>query len=167
MESLVLPTLMCGIILFYFLTSDADEKPRKIEKLTQFGGNKLNIIYPSFTVNNTYSTKENTSMKPKIVLNPIKLSTFIMYDPDAIEPSWIHYLVINIPNGDISKGDEILSYKGPTPPSGTHRYIFEQLEQSNPFTVSLRRSGFNISKFRTNYNLTQIDNKKMFVSHDY
>ena len=165
MESLVLPTLMCGIILFYFLTSDADEKPRKIGKFKQFGSNLLNIIYPLFTVNNSYATKENTSMKPKIRLAPLKLSTFIMYDPDAIKPQWVHHLVINIPNGNLSEGKEILSYKGPTPAgAGTHRYIFEQLEQSYPFTISLSRGGFNISNFIKQKDLIPKGSKIMYVS---
>ena len=164
MESFVIPTLLCGIIIFYFSTSDADEKQIRKENFKQFGGNMLNIQYPSFTVNNSYATKENTEMKPKIRLAPLKLSTFIMYDPDAVKPQWVHHLVINIPNGNLSEGKEILSYKGPTPPSGTHRYIFEQLEQSYPFTISLSRGGFDINNFRKQNDLIPKESKIMYVS---
>ena len=52
-------------------------------------------------------------------------------DPDA--PSrkdpkyreWRHWLVVNIPGGDVSKGEVCAEYVGAGPPKGTglHRYI--------------------------------------------
>ena len=129
------------------------------------GGGGIEIEYPTFRVNNNVTTVAATSIIPTIKLSPLKLSTLIMYDPDSIVPSWIHYLVINIPNGDISKGDVVLSYAGPAPPkdSGTHHYIFEQLEQSYPYTVAFStRGGFNINSFRPQNNIV-LRFKKQFI----
>ncbi|CAJ0932657.1 unnamed protein product, partial [Mesorhabditis belari] len=80
-------------------------------------------------------------LTPTQVKNPPKVSweasgdqlyTLLMTDPDA--PSrkeatyreWHHWLVVNIPGNDISKGDVLAEYVGSGPPEGTglHRYIF-------------------------------------------
>ena len=55
-----------------------------------------------------------------------------MYDPDAKNKDYIHFIDINIPKGNITNGQIILSYKQPTPPpkSGIHRYIFLLFEQN-------------------------------------
>lgn len=55
-----------------------------------------------------------------------------MVDPDAPsrkEPRfrhWLHWLVVNIPGKDMSKGETIAEYVGSGPPegSGLHRYVF-------------------------------------------
>lgn len=43
-----------------------------------------------------------------------------------------HWLVGNIPEGDVKKGDYIADYRGSGPPQGTglHRYIFLLYKQS-------------------------------------
>ena len=141
---------------------------KRSKKRSTRGGQLANmkISYPSYVLNtkNTVITKEETSTIPKIQLPPLKLSTLIMHDPDSMNPSWLHFLVINIPNGDISKGDVIVSYAGPTPPpnTGTHRYIFELYEQARPIVLeSLNRSGFSMSNF-TQKNELKFVKKQMF-----
>ena len=122
------------------------------------------INYPTFVVENNTVTKESVVETPKITLDPVYLSSLVMYDPDASIPQWLHYLVINIPNGDISKGYVVRPYARPTPPvgSGTHRYIFEQLEQTEPlFMVINNPSGFKIDKFRLKYGFN-LKSTKMF-----
>ena len=130
----------------------------------QKGGADMFIKYPTFTVDNNTVTKEAASSVPKINLDPVNLSTIVMYDPDAAIPQWLHYLVINIPNGDISMGYVVRPYSGPTPPagSGTHRYIFEQLEQTDPLFMTIDNpAGFKIDKFRLKYGLN-MKSTKMF-----
>ena len=116
----------------------------------------MNIKYPTFRVNKGVSTALATSTIPRIKLLPLPYSTCIMYDPDSSKPSWVHYLVTNIPNGDITKGDVVLPYMGPSPPpgTGTHHYIFEQLEQKSPYTVSVDRSGLDVDAFKKENNVT-------------
>ena len=85
-------------------------------------------------VNNEFLKPSETQVKPKIEFdyNSNKLYTLIMYDPDAVSGTHIHWLVANI-NKNIKDGTILLSYKGPAPPlkSGKHRYIFKLYEQEN------------------------------------
>ncbi|KAK6051399.1 phosphatidylethanolamine-binding protein [Cooperia oncophora] len=80
-------------------------------------------------------------LTPTQVKNPPKLTwdteqgalyTVIMTDPDAPsrkEPTyreWHHWLVVNVPENDVNKGDALAEYIGSGPPKGTglHRYVF-------------------------------------------
>ena len=139
-------------------------KTRKNKK--KGGSTNITITYNTNIQNNSYKTKESTSMIPYIKLLRLPLSTLIMYDPDAIQPQYIHYLVTNIQNGDISSGTTIFDYNGPTPPPGTgiHRYIFEQLEQKQPIDVSIgSRAQFDISAFKQKYILQMRASKRFKV----
>lgn len=68
------------------------------------------------------------------------LYTLIMVDPDAPsrdQPSlgeFIHWLVINIKDNDVSTGETITPYLGSMPPkdTGLHRYTFLVFEHSTP-----------------------------------
>ncbi|XP_065165565.1 phosphatidylethanolamine-binding protein homolog F40A3.3-like isoform X2 [Atheta coriaria] len=96
--------------------------------------------------------------------------TLCMTDPDAPsrkEPTyreWHHWLVGNIPGGDISKGETLSAYVGSGPPEGTglHRYVFLIYKQSGKLTFDEQRltntSGdnrgcFAIKKFADKYQL--------------
>jgi phosphatidylethanolamine-binding protein (PEBP) family uncharacterized protein len=85
-------------------------------------------------VNNEFLKPSETQIKPELKFNfdTNKLYTLIMYDPDSVSGTHIHWLVINI-NNNIKNGKILLPYKGPAPPpkSGKHRYIFELYEQEN------------------------------------
>jgi len=84
-----------------------------------------------------------------------KYYTLIMLDPDAPSSknpkfrSWLHWIVINIQNGRVKNGTEIVPYKAPTPPTGTgkHRYIFFLLQQEQ------RQKQVETVHDRTNFNL--------------
>lgn len=60
-------------------------------------------------------------------------------DPDAPsrkEPKfgeWHHWIVVNIPGNDISKGDTVAEYvgSGPPPDTGLHRYVFLVYKQQH------------------------------------
>ncbi|KAK7475359.1 hypothetical protein BaRGS_00033377 [Batillaria attramentaria] len=72
--------------------------------------------------------------KPEVSFeaDPNSFYTLLMHDPDApsrAEPTAgeiQHWLVVNIPGGDVSKGQEMTAYRGSGAPQGTglHRYIF-------------------------------------------
>ncbi|PAV80546.1 hypothetical protein WR25_11395 isoform A [Diploscapter pachys] len=89
------------------------------------------------------------------------LYTVLMTDPDA--PSrkdpkfreWHHWLVINVPGSDISKGDTIAQYIGSGPPekTGLHRYVFLIWKQPGKISdpehgVLTNRSGDNRGGFK-------------------
>lgn len=144
----------------------------------------MEVTYGTFTANNQTVQESQASSVPNIKLYPFRYSTLVMYDPDSVAtranrtsfaskdpdatvPSYLHYLVINIKNGDIVSGDVIVPYVGPTPPpgSGTHRYIFEQLEQTSPFNIAgPERSKFDISNFKKMNNLALKASKMFRVS---
>jgi hypothetical protein len=77
--------------------------------------------------------------EPKIELNiiPNELYTLILYDPDAVGGTMIHWAIVNITNNDIKTGNIIIPYKGPAPPpkSGKHRYIFNLYEQDRDIFI--------------------------------
>ena len=73
-----------------------------------------------------YISKHLASKHPKIMLNlnPNKLYTILLIDPDAVGGNKIHFLLINYCLYNI--GNIIFPYVGPNPPieSGVHRYYF-------------------------------------------
>lgn len=98
--------------------------------------------------------------------------TLCLTDPDA--PSrktpkfreWHHWLVVNIPGCDVSKGQVLSEYIGSGPPKGTglHRYVFLVYKQPGKIefkeTKLTNRSGdgrgkFSIRKFAVKYSLGQ------------
>ncbi|CAA6658400.1 unnamed protein product [Spirodela intermedia] len=62
----------------------------------------------------------------------------IVADPDAPSPSnstlreILHWLVVNIPRGNVTRGEELVPYVGPAPPIGVHRYVFSLFRQKKP-----------------------------------
>lgn len=66
--------------------------------------------------------------------------------------AWLHWLVVNIPQGSkVSKGDQCVKYKRPSPPkgSGFNKYVvfvFEQVASIPPVPIR-QRQNFCISSF--------------------
>lgn len=66
-----------------------------------------------------------------------KSFALIVDDPDAPHGTWTHWLVKNIPNNlteieennnpgvEVTNSWKIKNWKGPQPPTGTHRYFFK------------------------------------------
>jgi phosphatidylethanolamine-binding protein (PEBP) family uncharacterized protein len=134
----------------------------------------MNVQYQAKKINNTFLSRNNTLSSPTIQIKPEsnKLFTLLMSDPDAPTDipgtSWLHWLIVNIP-GDIpviENGDEIMHYSPPTPPSGTHRYIFTLYEQPNSILYSAPsvRTSFNTKGFERQFLLKKITSKQIRVS---
>ncbi|OAD51926.1 Phosphatidylethanolamine-binding protein like protein F40A3.3, partial [Eufriesea mexicana] len=98
------------------------------------------------------------------------LYTLVMTDPDAptrkgYNREFRHWLVGNIPEEDVGKGEVLAEYVGPAPPkdSGKHRYVFLVYKQNQgSITFDERRLSnrdgpqrkrFNVKKFAEKYNL--------------
>ncbi len=83
---------------------------------------------------NQFLSVSETQVEPEIKLNvnPSKLYTLVLYDPDAVLGTYIHWIKVNITNNDMKTGNIIIPYKGPAPPprTGKHRYIFNLYEQN-------------------------------------
>ncbi|XP_043482286.1 protein D2-like [Leptopilina heterotoma] len=98
------------------------------------------------------------------------LYTLIMTDPDApsrqtpTNREFVHWLVGNIPEDEVSKGDVLAPYVGSGPPKGTglHRYVFLVYKQKGKITFNEPqltsngkegRRNFSAKKFAEKYNL--------------
>ncbi|KHJ93726.1 phosphatidylethanolamine-binding protein [Oesophagostomum dentatum] len=139
---------------------------------------------PSKTAKAVYDSGVEASLgnvlTPTQVKNPPKLTwdtepgalyTVILTDPDA--PSrkeatyreWHHWLIVNVPENDIAKGDVLSEYIGSGPPKGTglHRYVFLVYKQPGRITDSEHghltnrsgegRGGFKTAKFVAKHKL--------------
>jgi hypothetical protein len=101
---------------------------------------KLEVYYNNkILINNEFLKPSKTQTKPIVKIpNSNKYLTLIMYDPDALGGTHIHWLVVNIKNSNIENGLTLLDYKGPAPPpnTGKHRYIFKVYEQMDVLNLS-------------------------------
>ena len=61
-----------------------------------------------------------TRAQPTVSWDSPEPLTLICWDPDA---SWLHWLVTDA-RGNPASGTTVVPWAPPTPPSGTHRYIF-------------------------------------------
>ncbi|KAL3280717.1 hypothetical protein HHI36_003953 [Cryptolaemus montrouzieri] len=91
-----------------------------------------------------------------------------MSDPDIPNRNaperteWPHWLVVNIPGSDMSKGEVLDEYVGAGPPqdSGLHRYVFLLFKQPDKIAFDEvkhsitdgNRFPFSIQKFAEKYN---------------
>uniref|UniRef100_A0AC34FPC7 Phosphatidylethanolamine-binding protein n=1 Tax=Panagrolaimus sp. ES5 TaxID=591445 RepID=A0AC34FPC7_9BILA len=102
---------------------------------------------------------EELRYKPVIDLSrcdPKKFYTLIFTDPDCpnrsmpAEREHLHWLVVNITDNNVSKGEEIAPYKPPLPNlgSGLHRYVFILLEQTRPIIIATEAEKAAMAKAR-------------------
>lgn len=94
----------------------------------------------------------------------------MVIDPDAPSRNnpkfreWHHWLVVNIPSTDVSKGEELSAYIGSGPPkdTGLHRYVYLIYKQPGkltcdekrlPNTSGANRGGWKARAFVEKYNL--------------
>ncbi|HPP66516.1 MAG TPA: YbhB/YbcL family Raf kinase inhibitor-like protein [bacterium] len=109
------------------------------------GGVTMTITSPAFQHNTMIPAKytcEGTNVNPPLVIEKIPEKTkslvLIVDDPDAPMGTWTHWIVFNIPckatKIEIEENSipgiqglndfKKITYGGPCPPSGTHRYFF-------------------------------------------
>ncbi|KAL4435640.1 hypothetical protein ABPG77_002603 [Micractinium sp. CCAP 211/92] len=96
------------------------------------------------------------------------LYTIVSTDPDPPDPAnpvkkeWMHWIVTNIPaGGSASQGQEVAKWREPSPPIGTHRYVFllfrqpsqEPAQIEDPFGGSPIRAHFNTREFAAKHAL--------------
>lgn len=84
--------------------------------------------------------------------------TLICWDPDALKSSWLHWLVTNCKGTGPESGTTLVPWAPPTPPSGTHRYIFGLYASKNPIHPDTPlRPEFDPAAFAAANGLTQLD----------
>ena len=107
--------------------------------------------------------------KIKVKLDSNNFYTLILYDPDAVGGTHIHWLITNITNNDIKTGNIIISYKGPAPPpkSGKHRYIFNLYKQNGVNnSEEINERVMPINDLREKLNLSNPIYKIKFISEN-
>ncbi len=110
--------------------------------------------------NTNYSKYIFNNIEPKIYTNikPAKLYTILMFDINAPNPSYVHWLVIN-------NNTTIINYMPPSPPSGSHNYFIYILEQSSSINYNYNeRTNFDQNKFISLYKLKLFDSIHFIVS---
>lgn len=103
----------------------------------------LTVSSPDFSHNGHIPSKytcEGKGTNPAIIVTNIPQGTkslvLIVEDPDAKDKTFDHWIVWNIPPGEIIKENSVPgtqgknsagknNYIGPCPPAGTHRYFFK------------------------------------------
>ncbi len=137
-------------------------------------GGAYSVKYAGREAANNLRRRANTLRAPDIRMDeaqPDKLYTLVIWDPDAPhKPSFLHWLVTNIPGGDISRGTVVQTYHPPSPPagSGEHRYYVGLYEQPGKINVGkLPRTGFHINTFTSKYGLLKRGIKMIKVKPGY
>lgn len=144
-------------------------RKRSIKRKTykrQKGGNGLIVKYNNIILSGQSFKRPETVSQPSVEFTPSgKKYSLIMWDPNAPNPSFLHWLVVNLENQNQIREKEILNYFGPKPPSGTHHYYFGLFEQQNTLQIHPpERSGFNINQFIKENNLKGVAKVYMTVS---
>ncbi len=103
----------------------------------------MRITSPAFTEGGMIPRQfalDAKNINPPLVIEDIPKKTrslaLIVEDPDAPRGTWIHWIVYDIPVTNRIKADSVpgreglndfrrRQYDGPSPPSGTHRYVFK------------------------------------------
>lgn len=181
-HSRIIPDVIDGMELTFAPNPHAQPRTPPLE-----GAPELSIKYPNHIVaNGNFIPKEDAHDEPKIDIVGHGMYTLIMSDPDAPspdDPKWrefLHMLIINIPDGELSKGKVVTPYTAPAPPQGEHRYVFTLWRQTppgrpetiakedwdHPFEVSAPedRKCFNTRKFAAEHKLRGPVRVEWFVS---
>lgn len=114
-------------------------------------------------------SESQTEPHIKLNVNPNKLYTLVLYDPDAISGTYIHWIKTNITSSDIKTGNIIIPYKGPSPPpkSGKHHYIFNLYEQNGENKIGpLEEKVFELNELENKLGVNKIIYIIQFISEN-
>jgi phosphatidylethanolamine-binding protein (PEBP) family uncharacterized protein len=148
-------------------------KQKRHRRRTRKGGHNLNLIvqYGSTQVAGQELSKQETQSQPSVQFTPIpgRLYTLVMWDPDVpqqIQPGFVHWIVTNIQSPKDIPLNILLEYKGPSPPSGTHRYFFGLFEQQSGQIMpnAPPNTKFSIDQFIKDNNLKEVARSFMTVN---
>ena len=132
---------------------------------------ELEIYYNNKKLlNDDFLKPSETQVEPKIKykFNLNNLYTLILYDPDAVNGTHVHWIATNIKN-NINNSKALLPYQGPAPPvkTGKHRYMFELYKQSEMLNVEpLGERSISINSLRNKLNLSKYIYKIQFISQN-
>lgn len=147
------------------LTRTRNRKQKATRKYR--GGSGLSVKFKGLEAANNLRPR-NQTLTPPTISWPAGLAdtfTLVMWDPDAPHPSFVHWIVTNIPGSQIHKGTVAVPYMPPSPPSGIHRYYLTLFKQSAPVSVEpIPRDGFSLDAFIGQYGLNKLGQKMIRVA---
>lgn len=132
----------------------------------------MEVFYKEKIIKNGDFLKvSETQIKPEVKLNMNSkdLYTLILYDPNAIGGTHIHWTIVNIKNNDMKTGNVIIPYKGPSPPAktGKHHYIFNLYKQTRVNKKDpINERVFEINDFTRKLGLNEYISKVYFISEN-
>ncbi|XP_078039770.1 protein D2 [Augochlora pura] len=175
MYSVAIGIFICGLRVIVAADVQSEFKTAKIvpEIIDTAPVEKIEVSYGDKAVElGNELTPSDTQQIPQIHYKHEGgvLYTLVMTDPDAptrkgYNREFRHWLVGNIPEENVAKGEVLAEYVGPAPPKGTgkHRYVFLVYKQNQgSITFDERRLSnrdgqqrrrFSIKKFAEKYNL--------------
>ncbi|XP_033321292.1 protein D2 [Megalopta genalis] len=175
MYSLAIGIFICGLRVIVAANVQSEFEAAKIvpEIIDSAPVEKIEVSYGDKAVElGNELTPTDTQQIPQIHYKHDGgvLYTLVMTDPDAptrkgYNREFRHWLVGNIPEENVAKGEVLAEYVGPAPPKGTgkHRYVFLVYKQNQgSITFDERRLSnrdgqqrrrFSIKKFAEKYNL--------------
>lgn len=103
----------------------------------------MNISYGQTFINmkeTQFIPVDQTQTDPTVIISQTdyNFSSLFMYDPNAVNGIFVHWLVINIPkNSLITNGEIKKKYYPPSPPakSGDHKYMFQLYGHNTELTI--------------------------------
>ena len=144
---------------------------KRTQRRIRGGISQLEVFYGTTQVARQELSKQLTQSEPAVKFpntNTTKLYTLVMWDPDVPpqgQSGFVHWIAINLKSPNDISNNQLLDYKGPSPPSGTHRYyfgIFEQIGTISP--KQSERAKFSIEQFVKENNLRKVAEVFMKVS---
>lgn len=147
-------------------------RKKKLKRKTvkkYMGGNQLVIKYDTIPIQGQKLEKSKTASAPSVEFSKTgKMYTLVMWDPDVplqIQPGFLHWLVTNIQSPNDIQQNQALEYKGPSPPSGVHRYFFGLFQQTGTISPQQpNRTQFSKDKFVKDNNLELVHQVFMKVA---
>ena len=146
-ELFVVVIILLVISLFLLLHFNTEKSPTPLAKITPSAKIKnMKILSSAFENNQTIPsvyTCQGENRIPPLTFTDIPKNTkslaIIVDDPDAPMGTFVHWVVYNIlpTTSEVKEGEEIpgstygkngagqMSFIGPCPPTGTHRYFFK------------------------------------------
>ncbi|GAB4820452.1 hypothetical protein N2152v2_007498 [Parachlorella kessleri] len=122
------------------LLRSANIIPNIVDAVNSSSGISMAVQYDEASVRNGLLIPASQAQRmPNVTITGANnsLLTLVLVDPDALNPQFLHWLVTNIPDGDVGAGQQTTPYRGPAPPSGEHRYVFLLYRQPSKNTLQI------------------------------
>lgn len=146
-------------------------RTRRRKQRKQRGGSLLQARFNTAAIQGQTLPLEATENEPLLEWPAPPLDTYvtlICYDPNAIAPAWLHWLVVNCVGTSPNSGDTLLEWAPPAPPpnTGKHEYKIQLFKHTYKIPVDVaptQRGYFNVREFAEKNRLEPMAKTSFFV----